>query len=71
MFELFICIAASLGAGVTAGLARISTATGGWMLADSSRLFSFLFCTPQDTSATPSTSSAAQRAILPTTSVEI
>ncbi|MBS5651739.1 MAG: sulfite exporter TauE/SafE family protein [Clostridiales bacterium] len=27
MFELFICIAASLGAGVTAGLAGISTAT--------------------------------------------
>ena len=49
---------------------RISTATGGWMLA-SSRSFSFLFWVPQETSATPSTSSAAHRAIFAMTSVEI
>ena len=50
---------------------RISTVTGGWMLAASRKSFTFLFCLPQETSDTPSTSSAAQRAILPMTSVEI
>ena len=50
---------------------RISTVTAGWMLAASSKSFTFLFCLPQETSDTPSTSSAAQRAILPMASVEI
>ena len=47
------------------------TVTGDWTLARSRRSFTFRFCLPQDTSATPSISSAAQRAILPMTSVEI
>ena len=50
---------------------RISTATGVWMLEASSRFESFLFCLPQETPATPSISSAAQRAIFASTSVEI
>ena len=56
------------------GFKRVSGSTGlegDWMLDASSRSLSFLFCPPQETSATPSISNAAQRAILPMTSVEI